>query len=118
MTQAARSGRQNIIEGSERSATSKDTEMKLTDVARASLSELRGDYEIWILDRGQLPWSVHSPEAKAVNAISLDPASFTDDMVHESAKHAMEQRKKYARWLDADDAVIVANAMLIVIGRA
>ncbi len=55
MVQAARSGRQNIIEGSERSATSKDTEMKLTDVARASLSELRGDYEIWILDRGELP---------------------------------------------------------------
>ena len=118
MTQAARSGRQNIIEGSERSATSKDTEMKLTDVARASLSELRGDYEIWILDKGQLPWSVHSQEAKAVNAISLDPAPFADDMVHESAKHALEQRKKYARWLDSDDAVVVANAMLIIIGRA
>lgn len=118
MTQAARSGRQNIIEGSERSATSKDTEMKLTDVARASLSELRGDYEIWILDNGQLPWSVHSPEAQAVNAISLDPASFTDDMVHESAKHALEQRKKYARWLDDDDPLTVANAMLIIIGRA
>jgi four helix bundle suffix protein len=118
MTQAARSGRQNIIEGSERSATSKDTEMKLTDVARASLSELRGDYEIWILDRGQLPWSVHSPEAKAINAISLDPASFTDDMVHESARHALEQRKKYAHWLDADDELVVANAMLIIIGRA
>ena len=71
MTQAARSGRQNIIEGSERSSTSKDTEMKLTDVARASLSELRGDYEVFILDRNQLPWSVHSSEAKAVNAISL-----------------------------------------------
>ncbi len=55
MTQAARSGRQNIIEGSERSATSKDTEMKLTDVARASLSELRGDYEIVILDRAGSP---------------------------------------------------------------
>lgn len=118
MTQAARSGRQNIIEGSERSATSKDTEMKLTDVARASLSELRGDYEIWILDRGQLPWSVHSPEAKEVNVISLDPAPFTDDMVHESAKHALEQRKKYAQWLDSDDDVVVANAMLIVIGRS
>ena len=38
MTQAARSGRQNIIEGSERSATSKDTEMKLTDVARVPVS--------------------------------------------------------------------------------
>ncbi len=118
MTQAARSGRQNIIEGSERSATSKDTEMKLTDVARASLSELRGDYEIFILDLGQLPWSVHSPEAKALNAISLDNAPFNDDMVHESAKHALEQRKKYAHWLDAGDAVVVANAMLIIIGRA
>ncbi|MEI7902412.1 MAG: four helix bundle suffix domain-containing protein [bacterium] len=118
MTQAARSGRQNIIEGSERSATSKDTEMKLTDVARASLSELRGDYEIWILDKGQIPWSVHSPDAKAVNAVSLDPAPFTDDMVHESAKHALEQRKKYARWLDSSDDATVANAMLIIIGRA
>lgn len=118
MTQAARSGRQNIIEGSERSSTSKDTEMKLTDVGRASLSELRGDYEIFILDRGELPWSCHAPEAKAVNSISLDDPSFTDDMVHESAKHALEQRRKYARWLDAEDPVLFANAMLIIIGRA
>ena len=92
--------------------------MKLTDVARASLSELRGDYEVFILDRGQLPWSVHSLDAMAVNAISLDAAPFTDDMVHESAKHARKQRRQYARWLDADDAVVVANAMLIIIGRA
>jgi four helix bundle suffix protein len=118
MIQAARSGRQNIIEGSERSATSKDTEMKLTDVARASLSELRGDYEIWIIDRGELPWSVFSPEAKAINSISLDDAPFTEDAVHQSARHALEQRKKYARWLDSDDDLVVANAMLLIIGRA
>jgi len=118
MTQAARSGRQNIIEGSERASTSKDTEMRLTDVGRASLSELCGDYEIFILDRGELPWSVHSSEARTINAISLDDAPFKDDMVHESARHALEQRRKYARWLDADDPVVVANAMLIIIGRA
>ncbi len=118
MTQAARSGRQNIIEGSERSSTSKDTEMKLTDVGRASLSELRGDYEIFILDRGEIPWSAQSAEARAVNAISLDEAPFSDDLVHESAKHALIQRKKYARWLDTNDPVIFANAMLIIIGRA
>ena len=118
MTQAARSGRQNIIEGSERSSTSKDTEMKLTDVARASLSELRGDYEIVIIDSGELPWSVHSEEARAVNAISIDPAPFQDDMVHESARHALEQRRKYARWLDSPDPVTAANAMLLIIGRA
>lgn len=118
MTQAARSGRQNIIEGSERSSTCKDTEMKLTDVARASLSELRGDYEIFIIDSGELPWLVHSEEALTVNAISIDPAPFHDDVVHESAKHALEQRRKYARWLDSQDPVVVANAMLLIIGRA
>ncbi|MES2982656.1 MAG: four helix bundle suffix domain-containing protein [Verrucomicrobiota bacterium] len=118
MTQAARSGRQNIIEGSERSSTSKDTEMKLTDVARASLSELRGDYEVFIIDSGELPWSVHSEEARTVNAISIDPAPFHDDVVHESAKHALQQRRKYARWLDSLDPVVVANAMLLIIGRA
>lgn len=53
-----------------------------------------------------------------MNAISLDRPPFSDDMVHESAKHAREQRKKYARWLDAEDPVVVANAMLIIIGRA
>lgn len=118
MTQAARSGRQNIIEGSERSSTSKDTEMKLTDVARASLSELRGDYEVFIIDSGELPWSVHSEEASIVNAISIDPAPFQDDVVHESAKYALQQRRKYARWLDSQDPVVVANAMLIIISRA
>lgn len=118
MTQAAQSGRQNIIEGSERSSTSKDTEMKLTDVARASLSELRGDYEMFILDRGEVPWSCHSSEAKAVSAVTLDDPPFKDDMVHESAKHARSQRRKYARWLDAEDPVVVANAMLMILGRA
>jgi branched-chain amino acid transport system substrate-binding protein len=66
---------------------------------------------MYILGCQQIPWSVHSPEAKAINAISLDPATFTDDMVHESAKHALQQRRKYARWLDDDDPVVVANAI-------
>jgi restriction system protein len=118
MTQAARSGRQNLIEGSERSSTSKDTEMKLTDVARASLSELRGDYEVFIIDRNALPWSAHDPNARAVNGVSIDPAPFTEDLVHESAKHALTQRRKYAGWLDSDDPLVVANAMLLIIGRA
>ena len=45
MVQAARSGKQNIAEGSKASGTSKKTELKLTNVARASLEELRLDYE-------------------------------------------------------------------------
>jgi four helix bundle suffix protein len=117
MTQAARSGRQNIIEGSERSSTSKDTEMKLTDVARASLSELRGDFEIFILDRGCFPWSVHQEQARTINSISIDSPLFNDDSVHESAKHAISQREKYALWLDDQDPIVVANTLLLMISR-
>src|SRR6187397_1402768 len=52
MVQAARSGVQNIAEGSQASGTSKRTEMKLTNVARASLEELRLDYEDFLRQRG------------------------------------------------------------------
>src|SRR5882672_557053 len=56
MVQAARSGTQNIAEGSEASGTSKKTELKLTDVARASLAELRLDYEDFLRQRGMPQW--------------------------------------------------------------
>lgn len=52
MVQAARSGVQNIAEGSQASATSKKMELKLTQVARASLEELRLDYEDFLRQRG------------------------------------------------------------------
>ncbi len=52
MVQAARSGVQNIAEGSQASATSKKTEIKLTQVARASLEELKLDYEDFLRQRG------------------------------------------------------------------
>jgi four helix bundle protein len=52
MVQAARSGVQNIAEGSQASATSKKTELKLTNIARASLEELRLDYEDFLRQRG------------------------------------------------------------------
>ena len=54
MVQAARSGVQNIAEGSQASGTSKKMEMKLTNVARASLEELRLDYEDYLRQRGLL----------------------------------------------------------------
>ncbi len=56
MVQAARSGVQNIAEGSQASATSKKMELKLTNVARASLEELRLDYEDFLRQRGLPLW--------------------------------------------------------------
>jgi len=56
MVQAARSGVQNIAEGSQASATSKKTELKLAQVARASLEELRLDYEDFLRQNNFVQW--------------------------------------------------------------
>lgn len=61
MVQAARSGVQNIAEGSQASGTSKKTELKLTNVARASLEELRLDYEDFLRQKGLPLWDRQDP---------------------------------------------------------
>src|SRR3954468_6176138 len=61
MVQAARSGVQNIAEGSQASGTSKKTELKLTNVARASLEELRLDYEDFLRQRDLPQWPSSHP---------------------------------------------------------
>jgi restriction system protein len=66
MVQAARSGRQNIAEGSMASATSKKTELKLTNVAKASLEELLLDFEYFLRQRNLPQWDKNSPQALAV----------------------------------------------------
>jgi restriction system protein len=66
MVQAARSGRQNIAEGSIASATSKKTELKLTNVAKASLEELLLDFEDFLRQRKLPQWDKSSPRALAV----------------------------------------------------
>ncbi|MBM4311531.1 MAG: four helix bundle protein [Deltaproteobacteria bacterium] len=64
MEQAARSGKQNIVEGSMASATSKEMEIKLTNVARASLEELLEDYRDFLKIRGIEEWPAEHPYAK------------------------------------------------------
>src|SRR4030066_566571 len=61
MVQAARSGRQNIAEGSQASGTSKKMELKLVGVARASLEELLGDYQDFLRQRGLAEWGKRHP---------------------------------------------------------
>lgn len=68
MVQAARSGVQNIAEGSQASGTSKKTELKLTNVARASLEELRLDYEDFLRQRGLALWAPDHPALKRFKA--------------------------------------------------
>ena len=76
MVQAARSGVQNIAEGSQASGTSKKTELKLTNVARASLEELRLDYEDFLRQKGLPLWEKDDPRRKEL--VSRRPASAAD----------------------------------------
>jgi restriction system protein len=72
MVQAARSGRQNIAEGSQASGTSKKFELKLIGVARASLEELLLDYEDFLRQRGLVLWGKDHPTAQMVRRLAYE----------------------------------------------
>ena len=118
MTQAARSGRANIAEGSENSLTSKETELKLLGIARASLAELLSDYEMWLAFSDALPWT--RAEAAPVYDLSLDPfpQTSTDPLLRTSALHVRAQRAKFSPWLDHPDPCTRANCLMVLILRA
>jgi four helix bundle protein len=83
MVQAARSGVQNIAEGSQASGTSKKFELKLTNVARASLEELRLDYEDFLRQRGLPLWRQSDPRRKELVARRCATAEEVADWVGE-----------------------------------
>jgi four helix bundle suffix protein len=77
MVQASRSGKQNIIEGSKAATTSKEMEIKLTNVARASLEELLEDYRDYLLARDLRIWDKESREAAYARKLGMaSPLSF------------------------------------------
>lgn len=71
MVQAARSGKQNIVEGASASATSKETEIKLMNVAKASMHELLVDFEDYLRVRQLRQWQKENPNSSRRAAIAL-----------------------------------------------
>jgi len=118
MVGASRSGKQNIIEGSERAKTSSETEIKLTDVAKASLSELQGDLEDYLVQKGEVPWSIRHPDHQAVLAVMLDEFNYSDDLLHDYWTYLLKQKRKFDPWLEDKDDITAANALIILIQRA
>ena len=117
MTQAARSGTANIAEGNSRHATSRETEMKLTDVARASLAELANDYFNWLLLHNETPWSVKDPNHIQLSQIVSDKPDYKDDVQHLSAVHILNQKHKYDPWLNTNDSMIAARCILVLCNK-
>ncbi len=117
MTQAARSVQANIAEGSTRHFSSRETEMKLTDVARASLAELMCDYINWLMQMGKTPWSLQSSNYQHILYISLDKPIYTKDVQMQSAAYILAQKGKFDTWLLSEDSEIVVNCIIILCNR-
>jgi len=100
MVQAARSGNKNIAEGSRISGTSKEAELKLTNVARASLEELLGDYQDYLRQHGHKPWDKNSREALYVRKLGKkDNVSYED----------------FREFIDTRPPEVVANILISLI---
>jgi four helix bundle suffix protein len=103
MVQAARSGKQNIVEGSKASGTSKESEIKLTNVARSSLDELLADYRDFLRVRDLVPWEKDSKEALYVRKLGRTPD---------------ESFETYREFCETRSAEIVANIAICLIHQA
>jgi len=99
MVQAARSGKQNILEGSQASGTSKETEIKLTNVARASLEELLEDYHDFLRVRGAPLWSKNSKEAIFVRKLGANK----------------NRTESYRSYIETRPPEVVANILICLV---
>ena len=103
MVQAARSGKQNIAEGSMASGTSKKMELKLIGVARASLEELLLDYEDYLRQNSLNQWSKDDPRARFIRGLARKPdKSYTT----------------YKTYVEDKSAETAANTMICLIHQA
>jgi len=97
MVQAARSGKQNILEGSQASGTSKETEIKLTNVARASLEELLEDYRDFLRVRGLKEWPKDHSHTRRLRELNRQPNANYDT---------------FKKGIEHPDPAISANVMI------
>jgi four helix bundle suffix protein len=103
MIQSARSGKKNILEGAKAAKTSKETEIKLTNVARASLEELLDDYRDFLRARELTTWPKDSREAEYVRKLGRKkPQSY----------------EIYRDFVESRPAEVVANIAICLIHQA
>ena len=117
MTMAARSAVANVAEGSSRRQTSKETEMKLTDVARASLSELLGDYFSFSLTNNVTPWLKESDNYKNFNLIQLAPPNYSTNIEYDAWMRIKNEYQKFAPWIEHPNIDVCLNSLMMLINR-
>ncbi len=117
MVQAARSGVQNIAEGSQASATSKKTELRLTSVARASLEELRLDYEDFLRQRDLPAWPPGHPSLIRFKALRCSTLEDMRSLIAGERNIAGAKRNEHSSVLAANGALCLINLCCYLLDR-
>ena len=117
MEMAARTVPANIAEGSSRHQTSYETELRLLDVARASVSELEGDYLNWVMRNGCKMWNTDDARYKAILSIQLDEMSLTQNMLAEVSEYILNQYNRFSGYIEVADSTLSACAMIVLCER-
>ena len=117
MTQAARSCQANIAEGMSRRQTSIETEMKLVDVARASINELSNDFSFILMANRQVAWRNNDPNAIKLRAVKLDAPHYGEDIMHDIMEHVLRQKEHFDPWIEHSDITCSAGALIILCAR-
>lgn len=118
MEMAARTVPANIAEGSSRHQTSYETEMRLLDVARASISELEGDYLNWLMRHGVAMWRTSDPRYMEVRNYQFqDAPAMTHDYLAEISEYLIAEYARFATLLRADDSIHSACVIIVLCER-
>ncbi len=117
MVMAARSAPANIAEGSSRRQTSRETEMRLTDVARATLSELLSDFMAFSLTYNIEPWAKDSENYRKFRSLQLERPNYGTDIERDAWLHVQAQRRRFAPWVESDDLAVRVNSIKLLINR-
>lgn len=112
MTQAARSIRANIAEGSGRHETSFETEMRLTDVARASVHELMGDFINYMMRHSLKAWESTDRRFQSVVALQLDKPAYGENFIIDAIKHIASQKSRFDCFLERGSGEDAANCLI------
>ncbi|MCM1452211.1 MAG: four helix bundle protein [Clostridium sp.] len=112
MTQAARSIRANIAEGSGRHETSFETEMRLTDVARASSHELMGDFINYMMRNGFKAWEMADRRYQAVISLQLEKPAYGENFITDAMEHVASQKSRFDCFLERGGAEDAANCLI------
>ncbi len=115
MVQAARSAKQNIIEGSMASGTSKETEIKLTNVARASLEELLEDYHDFLRVRASALWDKDSKAAQAVRRLASGKTGFKESHKSHGSHATHVTYETFRPYFETRSPETVANIIICLI---